>query len=193
MDWVKHLFGVILLGVAAFYLVPGDRAGEGPVRRPGRASRSAGFTSGSRADGADRAASAASSGRSASSASSRPRGAFRTGPPAGRVDAYSDAALAQQRRPAAPVVLDFSATGGVPCHELDNNTVTDPRRRPRLSPFTRLQGRLHARRRAADDRAAEPATGSRACRRSSSSRPDGRKCARRASSDSSPETVPSSA
>ena len=130
MDWVKHLFGVILLGVAAFYLtlaiapskvgwvVP---AALGSGRALPRASSSR--------PGASGPASGASSGRSASRGD---RAAAHDRVPSdhagGRVGSRSPRRRSPPRAAAGrPVMLDFSADWCVPCHELDESTFTDPR------------------------------------------------------------------
>jgi thiol:disulfide interchange protein DsbD len=140
MDWVKHLFGVILLGVAAFYLclaiAPSKLAYVVPAAlllgglylgflEPTGRDR-AGFRRFKWAVGVAGIVAAAFF-------------AFSTRPPAVEWQPYSEATLAAARTAGKPVVLDFGADWCVPCHELDHNTFTDRAVAEGLAPFVRMK------------------------------------------------------
>jgi thiol:disulfide interchange protein DsbD len=140
MDWVKHLFGVILLGVAAFYLclaiAPGKLAWVVPAAL-GLGGLYLGFFE---PTGRDRPAfrrfkwAVGVAGIVAAALV-----AFRTPSPAVLWDPYTDAAVAEAKAKGRPVVLDFSADWCVPCHELDHSTFTDRAVAEGLAPFVRLK------------------------------------------------------
>jgi thiol:disulfide interchange protein DsbD len=140
MDWVKHLFGVILLGVAAFYLclafAPSKLAWVVPAAL-GLGGLYLGFLE---PTGRDRPAfrrfkwAVGVAGIVAAALV-----AFRSPTTGVTWDAYTDAAVAQAKAQGRPVVLDFSADWCVPCHELDQTTFTDRAVVEALAPFTRLK------------------------------------------------------
>jgi thiol:disulfide interchange protein DsbD len=127
MEWVKHLFGVILLGVAAFYLtlaiapskvgwvVPAALALGGLylgfLEPTGRERMS--FRRFKWALGVAAIVAAAMI-------------AFRPAPSAVEWQSFDEATLARAGADGRPVLLDFSADWCVPCHELDERTFTDP-------------------------------------------------------------------
>ena len=140
MEWVKHLLGVVLLGVAAFYLclaiAPSKLAWVVPAAL-GLGGLYLGFLE---PTGRDRptfrrfkwAVGVAGIVAAVLVVFERPA-------PAVTWQAYSDAAVAEARAQGRPVVLDFSADWCVPCHELEQNTFTDRGVAEALEPFTRLK------------------------------------------------------
>ena len=127
MDWVKHLFGVILLGVAAFYLVLALAPAKvglvvpvalalggvylGFLEPTGR--ERMGFRRFKWAVGVAGIVAAAMI-------------AFRPAGPAVEWQPFDEATLARAGSEGRAVLLDFSAEWCVPCHELDERTFTDP-------------------------------------------------------------------
>ncbi len=140
MDWVKHLFGVILLGVAAFYLclaiAPSKLSWVVPAAL-GLGGLYLGFLEPTGRERPTFRRFKWAVGVAGIVAAAMV--AFRTAPPAVTWDAYTDAAVAQAKAAGRPVVLDFSADWCVPCHELDQNTFTDRAVAEGLAPFTRLK------------------------------------------------------
>ncbi|MGH7725393.1 MAG: protein-disulfide reductase DsbD family protein [Candidatus Eiseniibacteriota bacterium] len=140
MDWVKHLFGVILLAVAAFYLclaiAPSKIGWVVPLAlllggiylgflEPTGRERPA-FRRFKWALGTFAIVAAALI-------------AFRPQPATARWDAFSETALAEARSSGRPIILDFSADWCVPCHELDQVTFSDPRVIREIEPFVRMK------------------------------------------------------
>lgn len=140
MDWVKHLLGVILLGVAAFYLclafaptrigwvVPATLLLGGlylgflePTGRDRPGFRRFRWAVGTLAIVAAALL------------------AFRPAPKTVEWAAFSDAALSEANAAGRPVLLDFSAQWCVPCHELDQITLSDARVIEQTGPFLRMK------------------------------------------------------
>jgi len=140
MDWVKHLFGVILLGVAAFYLclavAPGKLSWVVPAAL-GLGGLYLGFLEPTGRDrvGFRRFKWAVGVAGIAAAAIV----AFEAPAPAVAWQAFGEDALAQARAQGKPVVLDFSASWCVPCHELDDKTFTDAAVARALTPFVKLK------------------------------------------------------
>ncbi|MEP7028767.1 MAG: cytochrome c biogenesis protein CcdA [Candidatus Eisenbacteria bacterium] len=140
MEWVKHLFGVVLLGVAAFYLCLAIAPSKLAWVVPGALGLGGLYLGFFEPTGRDRAGfrrfkwAVGVAGLVAAALVW-----FRAPAPAVTWEPYSDAAVAQARIEGRPVVLDFGADWCVPCHELDNNTFTDRGVAEALAPFTRLK------------------------------------------------------
>ena len=140
MEWVKHLFGVILLSVAAFYgvlaIAPGKLAWVVPAAL-GLGGLYLGFLE---PTGRDRSAfrrfkwAVGVAGIVAAVLV-----AFRPAGPELAWEPYSELRLAQAARARAPVMIEFSADWCVPCHELDRSTFTDPSVVAAARSFVRLR------------------------------------------------------
>ena len=140
MDWVKHLFGVILLGVAAFYLCLAIAPSKVAYVVPAALALGGLYLGFLEPTGRERPGfrrfkwAVGIAGIVAATMV-----AFRTQAPAVEWQPYTDQAVADARAAGRPVVLDFSADWCVPCHELDQNTFTDRAVAEGLAPFTRLK------------------------------------------------------
>jgi len=140
MDWVKHLFGVILLGVAAFYLCLAIAPSKVAYVVPAALALGGLYLGFLEPTGRERAGfrrfkwAVGVAGIVAATMV-----AFRTQAPAVEWQPYSAQAVADARAAGRPVVLDFSADWCVPCHELDQNTFTDRGVAEGLARFTRLK------------------------------------------------------
>lgn len=140
MDWVKHLFGVILLGVAAFYLTlafaPHSVGWVVPAAL-GLGGLYLGFLE---PTGRDRIVfrrfkwAVGVAGIVAAALI-----AFRPAAPAITWEPFSETALGAARTAGRPVVLDFSAEWCVPCHELEEFTFTDSEVVRATAGFVRLK------------------------------------------------------
>jgi thiol:disulfide interchange protein DsbD len=140
MEWVKHLLGVVLLGVAAFYLclaiAPSKLAWVVPAAL-GLGGLYLGFFE---PTGRDKptfrrfkwAVGVAGIVAAALVVFERPA-------PTVMWEPYTDAAVAEALAQGRPVVLDFGADWCVPCHELEQNTFTDRGVAESLAPFVRLK------------------------------------------------------
>jgi thiol:disulfide interchange protein DsbD len=140
MDWVKHLFGVILLGVAAFYLTlafaPHSVGWVVPAAL-GLGGLYLGFLEPTGRDriGFRRFKWAVGVAGIVAAALI----AFRPAAPAITWEPFSETALGAARTAGRPVVLDFSAEWCVPCHELEEFTFTDPEVVRATEGFVRLK------------------------------------------------------
>jgi thiol:disulfide interchange protein DsbD len=140
MEWVKHLLGVVLLGVAGFYLclaiAPSKLAWVVPAVL-GLGGLYLGFLE---PTGRDRptfrrfkwAVGVAAIVAAALVVFERPA-------PTVTWEPYTDAAVAEALAQGRSVVLDFGADWCVPCHELEQNTFTDRGVAEALAPFVRLK------------------------------------------------------
>jgi len=140
MDWVKHLFGVILVGVAAFYLCLAFAPSKLGLVVPAALGLGGLYLGFLEATGRDRPGFRRfkwAVGTAAIVAAALV--AFRPVPQAVTWDVYADETLAAARTQGRPVVLDFSAEWCVPCHELEDNTFTDPAVVAAMEPFTRMK------------------------------------------------------
>ncbi len=140
MDWVKHLFGVILLAVALFYLtlaIAPKHVGWVVPAALGLGGLYLGFLE---PTGRDRPAFRRfkwAVGVAAIVASVLI--VFRPAAPALEFAAFDDAALATARTSGTPVMIDFAAEWCVPCHELEEITFTDPAVVRVASGFVRMK------------------------------------------------------
>jgi len=140
MDWVKHLFGVILLGVAAFYLCLAIAPSKLAYVVPAALALGGLYLGFLEPTGRDRAGfrrfkwAIGLAGIVAALFF-----AFGTKPPAVEWQPYSESAVLAAKAQGKPVVLDFGADWCVPCHELDNNTFTDRAVAEGLAPFVRMK------------------------------------------------------
>ncbi len=148
MEWVKHVFGVILLGVAAWYLAlalaPAYAGLVIPVTlvlgaiwlgffdRHGREAR--GFQTAKVTAGVLAAVLGLYLGAGAVQALRTPAEASGAQWPA-----YSDAAFQQARAEGRPIVMDFSASWCAACRELEHKTFTDPGVQATLAPYARFK------------------------------------------------------
>ncbi len=127
MDWVKHLFGVILLAVAVFYLtlaIAPKYVGWVVPAALGLGGLFLGFLE---PTGRDRPVFRRfkwAVGVAAIVAAVLI--VFRPAAPALEFGAFDEARLATARAARTPVMIDFAADWCVPCHELDEITFTDP-------------------------------------------------------------------
>ncbi len=140
MDWVKHLFGVILLGVAAFYLtlaVAPKQVGWVVPAALGLGGLYLGFLE---PTGRDRPAfrrfkwAVGVAGIVAATLI-----AFRPAPPSIQWTPFDEATFAAAQAEGRAVILDFSAEWCVPCHELDEFTFSDPAVVRATEGFVRLR------------------------------------------------------
>jgi len=140
MDWVKHLFGVILLGVAAFYLTLAVAPGQVGWVVPGALGLGGLYLGFLEPTGRDRAAfrrfkwTVGVAGIVAAALI-----AFRPVPPAIAWRAFDEATLQSARAERKPVVIDFAAEWCVPCHELEEFTFSDPAVVRATGGFVRLK------------------------------------------------------
>ena len=140
MDWVKHLFGVILLGVAAFYLCLAIAPSKVAYVVPAALALGGLYLGFLEPTGRERPGfrrfkwAVGIAGIVAATMV-----AFRTQAPTVEWQPYSEQAVKDARAAGKPVVLDFSADWCVPCHELDQNTFTDRAVAEGLAPYTRLK------------------------------------------------------
>ncbi len=140
MDWVKRLFGVILLAVAVFYLmlaVAPKHVGWVVPAALGLGGLFLGFLE---PTGRDRPVFRRfkwAVGLAAIVAAVLI--VFRPTAPALEFAAFDDAALASARAAGTPVMIDFAAEWCVPCHELEEITFTDPAVARAASGFVRMK------------------------------------------------------
>ncbi|MEO6463484.1 MAG: cytochrome c biogenesis protein CcdA, partial [Candidatus Eisenbacteria bacterium] len=127
MDWVKHVFGVILLGVAAFYLTLAIAPAKVGWVVPTALALGGLYLGFLEPTGRDRMtfrrfkwAVGVAAIVAATMLAFRPTGRAVEWQP------FSEATLAQAGARGRPVLLDFSADWCVPCHELDERTFTHP-------------------------------------------------------------------
>ena len=140
MDWVKHLFGVILVGVAAFYLCLAFAPARLGWVVPGALGLGGLYLGFLEPTGRDRAGFRRfkwAVGVAAIAAAVIV--AFESPAPAVSWDAFSDEAIAAARASGKPVILDFSADWCVPCHELEARTFSDAGVARALLPFVKLK------------------------------------------------------
>jgi thiol:disulfide interchange protein DsbD len=140
MDWVKHLFAVVLLGVAAFYLtlaVAPSRVSWVVPAALGLGGLYLGFLE---ATGRERPAFRRfkwTVGVAAIVAATLI--VFRPASPEVTWEPFAETTLARATAEGRPVVLDFSAEWCVPCHELDEYTFTDPEVVRATADFVRMK------------------------------------------------------
>ncbi len=148
MEWVKHVFGVILLGVAAWYLVLALAPGFAglvipatlvlgaiylgffdPHGREMRAFQMVKVVIGTAVAvlGLYLGAAAVASMRTSDAAD------------AARWPQYSDAAFEQARAAGQPIVMDFSASWCAACRELEHKTFTDPQVQAALEGYAKFK------------------------------------------------------
>lgn len=140
MVWVKKVFGVIMLALGAFYallaIAPALNAWVAPAALVvggaylGFVERSANARAGFRRFKLALGALALLGGIALVMTSARERITF---------DRFSPAALDEALRSGQPVLLDFTASWCVPCHELENVTFADPVVRVAARSFRRLR------------------------------------------------------
>jgi thioredoxin:protein disulfide reductase len=127
MDWVKHVFGVILLGVAAFYLTLAIAPSKVGWVVPTALALGGLYLGFLEPTGRDRMtfrrfkwAVGVAAIVAATMIAFRPTGRAVEWQP------FAEATLAEAGARGKPVLLDFSADWCVPCHELDERTFTHP-------------------------------------------------------------------
>lgn len=147
MEWVKHVFGVILLGVAAWYLILALAPAWVGLVIPITLVLGAIYLGFFDRHGREmRVFQAAKVGAGAAAALGLYLGAGAVAQmraPAeaniARWPAYSDAAFEQARAEGRPIVMDFSASWCAACRELEHKTFTDPRVQQALDGYARFK------------------------------------------------------